>query len=88
MLQEIAYILFKTPAKSPDVSPVDYCAFGLLKRALSNHKPTMINGLWKVVEEEWKSIPLETLRKTLLLWKLRCSLIVQKKGYQIEHLKK
>lgn len=85
----IAYIPFQhIPAKSPDVSPMDYCAFGLLKRALSKRKPTTIDGLWKVVEEEWKAIPLEILRKALLSWKSRCRLIVQKKGYQIEHLKK
>ena len=29
-------------AKSPDVSPTDYCAFGLLKRALSRSKSTTI----------------------------------------------
>ncbi|GBO29915.1 hypothetical protein AVEN_208472-1 [Araneus ventricosus] len=51
----IAYLAFQhIPAKSPDVSPMDYCAFGLLKIALSKRKPTTIDGLWKVVEEEWK----------------------------------
>ena len=86
----IAYITFQhIPAKSPDVSPMEYCAFGLLKRALSKRKPTTtIDGLWKVAEEEWKAIRLEILRKALLSWKSRCRLIVQKKGYQIEHLKK
>ncbi|GBN89118.1 hypothetical protein AVEN_78869-1 [Araneus ventricosus] len=84
----IAYIPFQhSPAKSPDVSPMDYCAFGLLKRALSKRKPTTIDGLWKVVEEEWKSMPLEILRKALPSWKSRCRLIVQKKGCHIEHLK-
>ncbi|GBM73022.1 hypothetical protein AVEN_66234-1 [Araneus ventricosus] len=84
----IAYILFHhIPEKSPDVSPMDYCSVGLLKRALSKRKPTKIDELWKVVEEEWKSIPLEILRKALLSWKSQYRLIVQKKGYQIEHLK-
>ncbi|GBL97357.1 hypothetical protein AVEN_170474-1 [Araneus ventricosus] len=79
----IAYIPFQhIPTKSPDVSPMDYCAFGLLKRVLSKCKPTTIDGLWKEVEEEWKSIPLEILRKALLSWKSRCRFIVQKKGYQ------
>ncbi|GBM20803.1 hypothetical protein AVEN_108253-1 [Araneus ventricosus] len=61
---------------------MDYCTFGLLKRALSKRKPTTIEGLWKVVEEEWKSIPLGILRKALLSQKSRSRLIVQKKGYQ------
>ncbi|GBN91889.1 hypothetical protein AVEN_77143-1 [Araneus ventricosus] len=85
----IPYIPFQhIPAKSPDVSPMDYCAFGPLKRSLFKRILTTIDGLWKVVEEEWKSIPLEILRKALLSWKSRCRLIVQKKGYQLEHLKK
>ncbi|GBM51342.1 hypothetical protein AVEN_110799-1 [Araneus ventricosus] len=63
----IAYIPFQhIPAKSPDVSPMDYFAFGLLKRALSKCKPTTIDGLWEVIEEEWRSIPMEILRKVLL----------------------
>ena len=39
------------PAKSPDVSPVDYCTFGLLERALSKREPTTIDGLWKLVKK-------------------------------------
>ncbi|GBM27937.1 hypothetical protein AVEN_146159-1 [Araneus ventricosus] len=65
----IAYIPFQhIPAKSPDVSPMGYRAFGLLKRALPKCKSTTIYGLWKVVEEEWKSIPLEILREAFLSW--------------------
>ncbi|GBN79439.1 hypothetical protein AVEN_138680-1 [Araneus ventricosus] len=56
----IAFIPFQHfPGKSPDVSPMDYCAFGLLKRVLSERKPTTIHGFWKVLEEEWKSISLK-----------------------------
>ncbi|GBM17952.1 hypothetical protein AVEN_111098-1 [Araneus ventricosus] len=67
----IAYIPFQhIPVKSPDVSPVECYTFGLLKTALSKCKPTTIDGLWNVVQEEWKSIPLEILRKALVPWKL------------------
>ena len=76
------------PAKSPDVSPIDHCAFGLLKRAFSKPRPTTIVGLWKDVEEEWKSIPLEILRKAFLSWKSRCRLVVQKQDCLTEHFKK
>ena len=47
------------PSKSADVSPMDFCAFGLLKRALSKRKPTTIDELWKVEEEELMSKLLE-----------------------------
>jgi hypothetical protein len=75
------------PVKSPDASPMDFCAFGLLKQALSKRKPKTLDGLWKVVEDEWSKLSIVTLRKSLLSWKIRCRSIVQNKGYQIEHLK-
>ncbi|GBO20407.1 hypothetical protein AVEN_60674-1 [Araneus ventricosus] len=80
---DIAYIPFQNiPEKSPGVSLMDYCAFGLLKRAHSKRKPTTIDGLWKVIEEKWKSIPLEISRKALLSWKSQFRLRFQKKDYQ------
>ncbi|GBL69436.1 hypothetical protein AVEN_111809-1 [Araneus ventricosus] len=63
----IAYIPFQyIPAMSPDASPMDYCAFSLLTRDLSKRKPAMLDELGKVLEDEWKSIPMEILRKALL----------------------
>ncbi|GBL93308.1 hypothetical protein AVEN_219449-1 [Araneus ventricosus] len=82
----IAYMPFlHVPAKFPDVSPMDYCAIGLLKSALSKRKPTTIDGLWNVVDD-WKSIPLEILRRAFYHGNHDTDLIVQKKGYKIEHL--
>ena len=75
------------PTKSPDVSPMDFCASGLLKSALSKRRPTTLTGLWKAVQEESDRIPLLTLQKALLSWKLQCPKIVQNKGYQIEYVK-
>ena len=46
-------------AKSPGVSSMDYCTFGLLKIALSKRPPTKIGEPWKVVKEEWTTIPLK-----------------------------
>ncbi|GBL78197.1 hypothetical protein AVEN_42767-1 [Araneus ventricosus] len=63
----IVYIPFQhIPAKFLDISPIDYCALGLLKRALSKRKLITICELRKVVEEKWISIPLEILREALL----------------------
>ena len=49
------------PAKSLVVPPIDYCTFTLLKKATLKCKPTMIDGLWKVVKEECKTTLLEIL---------------------------
>lgn len=49
------------------LSPMDYCAFDLLKRALSKYKYTTINGLWKVMKDEWQwqTITLEIVCKAI-----------------------
>ncbi|GBM08095.1 hypothetical protein AVEN_123005-1 [Araneus ventricosus] len=44
--------------KSPDVSPMEFCDFGLSKIPLSKRRPTTLCGLWKDVQEEWDKIPL------------------------------
>ncbi|KFM72922.1 Transposable element P transposase, partial [Stegodyphus mimosarum] len=55
---DIACIHFKSiPAKSPDVSPMDYCVFGLLKRALFKSTLRTIGGLLKIVEEDGSRYP-------------------------------
>ncbi|GBM30624.1 hypothetical protein AVEN_18316-1, partial [Araneus ventricosus] len=57
--------------KSSDASSMNFCAFGLLKCALSKNRPTTLCGLWKAVQEEWDKIPLPILQMALLSWKLR-----------------
>ena len=64
---------------SSDISPMDYCAFGIFK-----HKPTAIE-FRKILEKKWKSILLELLRKAVLSWKSWCRVVVLKQGYQIKH---
>ena len=76
------------PVKSPDASPMDFCAFGLLKQALGKRHPKTLAGLWKVVNDEWNKLDLTVLRKSLLAWKFRCRAIVKNQGKQIEHNKK
>ena len=41
-----------TLLKSPDVFRLDYCALGLLKRALFKRNLKTSDGFWKIVKEE------------------------------------
>ena len=85
---KINVIPFKyIPVKSPDASPMDFCAFGLLKNRLKNRRPSTIDGLWKAVKAEWLALDLISLRRALLSWKVRCRGIAKNQGHQIEHLK-
>lgn len=82
----INIIPFSTvPVKSPDASPMDYCGFGLLKRGLATRRPKTVDGLWKLTKRVWNEIPMESLRRSLLQWKLRCRAIVRRRGNHIEH---
>ena len=81
----IKYIPFDgIPVKSPDASPMDFCAFGLLKRALEKRHPKTLNRLWKKVQEEWSKIDTIVLRKSLFSRKIRCRDFVKNYGYQIK----
>ena len=77
--------LSNIPVKYPDASPMDFCAFELLKRALGSRHPRTIDGLWKACKEEWELLDMTALCKSLLQWKLRRRAIAQMKGHQIEH---
>ncbi|GFS87476.1 uncharacterized protein TNCV_207871 [Trichonephila clavipes] len=64
---EIRCIPFgEIPVKSPDASPMDFSAFCLLKRALGKEHPKTLNGLWKMVQDEWNKICMAVLIKSLL----------------------
>lgn len=45
--------LNEIPMKSPDASPIDFCAFGLSKRASGKGNSRTLNGLSKTVPKDW-----------------------------------
>ncbi len=67
------------PVKSPDASPMDSCAFGLLKWDFGKLHPRTLNGRWKMTQEEWDKIDTNVLRKS---WKIGARAIVENHGYQ------
>ncbi|GFX54213.1 hypothetical protein TNCV_2338471 [Trichonephila clavipes] len=53
------------PIKSPDTSPMNFCAFSLLKRVLGKRHPIGLKGIWKMVQEDWSKTRMTVLRKSL-----------------------
>ncbi|GFX51580.1 DDE-1 domain-containing protein [Trichonephila clavipes] len=53
--------LDKTPLKSPDASPMEFRAFGLLKQTPGKWHPRTLNRLVKTVQEDWNA-------PSLVLW--------------------
>ncbi|UYV69740.1 IKK1 [Cordylochernes scorpioides] len=76
------------PVKSPDVSPLDFYGFGMLKQRLFNRRPKTEAGLWKAAQEEWSNVSLSKVKEVFAAWKVRCREIAKKKGKHIEHMKK
>ena len=73
------------PVKSSDVSRMDFCAFGLLKRAFESRIPRTVGVIWKSCQEEWNKMDTSVLRISLLQWKLRCRAIIRTQVHQLEH---
>lgn len=76
------------PVKSPDTSPMDFFGFGLLKQKLHFRKAKTIEGVWKILKEEWNSITPEMVRKVYNSWKLRLRKVAEGNGEHIEQTKK
>jgi [histone H3]-lysine36 N-dimethyltransferase SETMAR len=75
------------PVKSPDASPMDFYGFGMLKQRLFNRRATTIQGVWKLLQEEWNSITTEEVTKVYNSWKRRLRLVNKMNGHHIENVK-
>lgn len=72
------------PAKSPDISPMDFFAFGYLKQRLKRRKAKTWKGVWKVLKEEWCKVTLEMTSKVYRAWKRRLRIVSLSDGQHIE----
>ena len=72
------------PVKSPDTSPLDFYGFGFLKQ---RRRPKTLDGVWKVLKEDWNRVSTETVAKGFDAWNFRLRLVSKKGGQHIEHTK-
>jgi [histone H3]-lysine36 N-dimethyltransferase SETMAR len=75
------------PVKSPDASPLDFFGFGYLKQKLTMRRATTLEGVWKLSQEVWSDISVDTCQQVFAAWKRRLRLVSAKNGEQIEHMK-
>jgi predicted transcriptional regulator len=73
------------PVKSPDVSPLDFFGFGYLKQQLFRRRATTLDGVWKVLKEEWAKITPEKCQNVFQAWKRRLRVCSKLDGEHIEH---
>ena len=77
----------RIPVKSPDASPMDFYGFGFLKQQLFKRKAKTLEGVWKVLNDEWNKVSLITIRKVMESWKKRCHEISSGNGEHVEQTK-
>ena len=73
-------------ANSPDMAPLDYGINANFKRIISQRRVTTIDGLKKVIVEEWNKFSVETVRNVLSSWDKRVNLMVERQGSHVEHI--
>jgi hypothetical protein len=78
--------IMEIPVKSPDLTPMDFFGFGFLKQRLFNRKASTINGVWKLVQEEWNKITPMMVPNVMNSWKKRCRSVKVTKGLHLEPL--
>ena len=71
---------------SPDLAPMDFAVNGIFKNLLFKKKPRAKGGFERAIKTEWLKLPMDKIRKALKSWKGRVKLMLERKGYQIEHL--
>ena len=75
------------PPRSPDLSPLDYWFWGMLKsRVYHLRKPTNLQELKERIQAEISSIPTNDLHSGVFNLVRRLRLVVENEGGHIEHL--
>lgn len=74
------------PARSPDLTPLDFFLWGHLKSVVYNNRPRSLPELEATIEEECRKITDVQLLRVLAQWELRLTHCMMSEGHQFEHL--
>lgn len=75
------------PVKSPDTSPMDFFGFGFLKQRLAARRAKTLDGVWKVLRDEWSKITPQKVEQVFSSWKRRLRCVSRRGGQHIEQTK-
>lgn len=78
----------KWPPCSPDLNPLDYSVWGLLKQRVYSRHLSTIEELGSVIQEEFNALDQAHITNAIQQWRKRLRLVVQHQGGHIEHLLK
>ncbi|GAU91856.1 hypothetical protein RvY_04034 [Ramazzottius varieornatus] len=71
---------------SPDLAPMDFAVNGIFMGLLFNKKPRDDTGLVRAIKTAWVKLPMDKIQRALQSWKRRVEFMIERKGFQIEHL--
>ena len=72
------------PARSPDLNPLDFCFWGLLKQRVYHPKPTSLDELKANIEREVSNLDPELIKRACGSLKKRCEKIISQHGGYVE----
>lgn len=79
---------FPWPARSPDLSPLDFFLWGYLKENVFRTKPNNIDTLKEAIREILSSIDQDTMAAVIANFEKRVNLCIQQQGGHFEHLRR
>ena len=74
------------PANSPDLNPMDYAIWALLKTRLGRRRFRSINELKAALKRAWKSITVAELQNIVDQFRRRLEMCIATNGFNFEHL--
>ena len=74
-----------TPPSSPDINPLDYCLWSILKDRLSQYELVPnFERLCEILRTEWAAIPKEVIRDSCACWLRRVRKVERANGFHID----
>lgn len=73
------------PPCSPDLNPMDYCVWGMLKQRVYARHFTTTDELAGIIKEEAKLLDQGKITSSIEQWRKRMQLVVRNNGGHIEH---
>lgn len=78
--EEKKITLLPWPSQSPDLNPIENL-WGIVKREISNSKPSNLKDLYNLVEKTWNNIKIDQCIRLVESMPKRCAKVIQNKGY-------
>ena len=73
------------PPRSPDLTPADFCLWGLLKGKVYKNTPRTIEQLKDAIRQEIQAVNVDTLGKLFQNLEKRIQVCLDVKGEQFQH---